>query len=180
MSKVFFVTQGQAYWFENRDGYIWAPISLHGDKFFWQNVELVKVGDVIIHYAGAINGGISAISQATTNCYEAPIPPELRSVTEAGLPGVGFWKPEGRRVDCDYVNLRKKMPIKIFKESILKFKRGPGEYSAFNKNGGVCQGYLYELEEPIAYSMIKEAVKLNPYLIGHEFITDILKTLGRN
>lgn len=88
---------------------------------------------------------------------------------------VGAWEDEGRRVDCDYVFLRNKMPIKIFKETILKFK--DYKFSAFNKNGGVNQGYLYELEEPIAYAMIKEAVNLNPYLKERQFIVDILKTL---
>ena len=177
MPNVFFVTQGQAYWFENRDGYIWAPKVLRGDKIFWRNVELVKVGDVIIHHAGALNGGISAISQAMTDYYEAPIPQELQAVAKSGIPGVGFWEPEGRRVDCEYVNLRNKMPIKYFKETILKFKRGPGEHSAFNKNGKVNQGYLYELEKPIAYAMIKEALNRNPYLKERQFIVDILKIL---
>ena len=179
MPAIFFVTQGQAYWFENRDGYIWAPNPSETvqDRFFWRNVESVKVGDVIIHYAGALNGGISAISQATTNCFDSPITEDLRAVAKAGLPGVADWVPTGRRVNCRYVNLQNKMSIKEFKSDILRFKRD--RYCAFNKNGGVCQGYLYELEEPIARKFIKRAIELNPYLKEHEFITDMLKFLER-
>ncbi len=182
MPNVFFVTQGQAYWFEERDGYIWAPnpegaIPYHSDRIFWWNVEQVKSGDVIIHYAGKDKGDISAISRATTDYYDSPITTELKKVSEAGIPGVADWPHKGRRVDCAYVSLRNKMPIKIFKNIILEYKRGKGGHSAFNKNGGVCQGYLYELEKPIAYAMIKEAVNENPYLQEHQFIIDILKTL---
>ena len=177
MPNVFFVTQGQAYEFESRDRYIWAPITskASANRFYWRNVELVKKDDVIIHHAGAVNGGISAISQATTDFYYDSIPKELRHVAEEKIGTVGAWEDEGRRVDCDYVFLRNKMPIKIFKETILKFK--DYKFSAFNRNGGVNQGYLYELEEPIAYAMIKEAVNLNPYLKERQFIVDILKTL---
>ena len=190
MANVFFVTQGQTFDFECRDGYIWAPNPLSpelriflskgkGDKVFWQNVELVKVDDVIIHHAGAINGGISAISRAITDCYSAPITDELFAISNMGIPGVGLWPPDGgRRVDCEYVELKKKMPIETFHDVIRRFKRE--KYSAFNRNCGVNQGYLYELEGPIAYSMIREAINLNPYLSGYEFITNILKTLGRN
>ena len=183
MPAVFFVTQGQAYWFENRDGYIWAPnpqkdVPYRKDPFFWRNVELVKAGDVMIHYAGALNGGISAVSQATTDCFDSPITEDLRAVAKAGLNGVAEWVPEGRRVNCHYVNLQKKMTIKEFKSDILRFKRD--KYSAFNKNGGVCQGYLYELEEPIARIFIEKAIKLNPYLKEYDFIVNILKILERN
>ena len=124
MPNVFFVTQGQTYSFERRDGYIWAPnpssselkeffVKDMPDKVFWRNVELVKAKDVIIHYAGAKNGGISAISQATTDCYKSPITEELFMISNMGIPGVGVWPPEGgRRVDCSYVELQNKMQSK--------------------------------------------------------------------
>lgn len=182
MPNVFFVTQGQAYEFESRDRYIWAPnpegaTPYHADRKFWSNVELVRAGDIIIHFAGKNNGGIRAISQAIKDYYDSPITPELKVVSDAGIHGVADWPHDGRRVDCNYVFLRTSMPIKNFKETILNYKRGRGQHSAFNKNGGVNQGYLYELEGPIAYAMIKEAVRLNPYLKEHQFIVDSLKTL---
>lgn len=198
MPAVFFVTQGQTYWFERRDGYIWAPNPLSpelqkllkdfsiraiGDKVFWRNVELVKTGDVIIHHAGKINGGISAISQAITDYYQAPITEELFAISRIGIPGVGVWPPEGgRRVDCRYVELVNKMPINFFKRDILELKNPKySEYhvknSAFNAKGNVNQGYLYELEKPLAYIFIEEAVKRNPALQKQEFIMEILSDL---
>ena len=177
MPNVFFVTQGKTYWFECRDGYIWAPIPFRGDRVFWRNVELVKVGDVIIHFAGTINGGISAISQATTDCFISPITQELREIAK-GTHGVGFDYPNGRRVDCSYVPLQNKMPINTFSDVIRRFKRKRN--SAFNINCGVNQGYLYELEHPIAYAMIKKAVELNPYLKTFKFIVNVLNDLERN
>jgi hypothetical protein len=179
--NVFFVTQGKTYWFEERDGYIWAPKVLCGDRVYWRNVELVKAGDVIIHFAGSLNSGINAISQAKTNYYNSPITPELQEIAIRNeKSGVGFSYPNGRRVDCSYVILSNKMPIEDFHEVIIRFKRGAGKHSAFNKNGGVNQGYLYKLETPIARSMIKRAISLNPYLEKYEFITEILKILERN
>ncbi len=194
MPNVFFVTQGQTYSFECRDGYIWAPnpsnaelkkffVKSISDKVFWRNVELVKAGDVIIHYAGVLNGGISAISQATTNCYKSPITEELFMIANMGIPGVGVWPPEGgRRVDCNYVELQNKMQIKIFKNDILELKNSKySQYhvgnSAFNVKGGVNQGYLYELEKPLAYIFIEEAIKNNSYLKNYEFISEIFSNL---
>lgn len=192
MANLFFVTQGQAYNIESipHNGYIWAPrYSQRADnpevpyppKFYWENLTLVKKGDIIIHHAGSLNGGIADISIAETDCYTANIPPELKNISNANIPGVGTWIDEGWRVDCDYVHLKNRMPIEKFKSVILKYRRNyPGARSAFNKNGGVCQGYLYELEEMIGYHIIKSAVQLNPNIINLEFIVSTLKNIGRN
>ena len=199
MANVFFVTQGQTYWFERRDGYIWAPNPLSpelrefwrknpdagskSDRIFWSNVELVKTGDIIIHYAGKKNGGINAISRATTDYYPAPITEELFAIANMGIPGVGLWPPDGgRRVDCEYVELRNKMPIKNFKRDILelrlpKYRDYHVANSAFNRLGNVNQGYLYELERPLAYIFIKEAINLNLDLKDYAFITKIFSDL---
>ena len=175
---IFFVTQGQAYDFEARDGYIWAPCPSSKNqvnRFFWENVALVKAGDIIIHYAGSIKGGISAISQALTDAYNSPITSDLIQITKKKIKGVADWGSDGKRVDCNYITLKNKIPIKIFKNDILKFKSE--RYSAFNKNGGVCQGYLYELEKPLAARFTKKAVELNPYLSNYNFIMGTLKIL---
>lgn len=186
MPNVFFVTQGQTYWFERRDGYIWAPQhsvnskdvhSPYPPKFFWENLKLIKTGDVIIHFAGSLNGGIRAISEAVTDCFESRITFELDQIAMAGIKGVGEWADKGWRVDCKYVDLENSLSIKLFRDDILKYKRPWGNRSAFNKNGGVCQGYLYELEEKVAYKFIEKAIKLNPYLEENSFIMNFFESL---
>lgn len=130
-----------------------------------------------------MNGGISAISQAITDCYPARITEDLFRIANMGIPGVGVWPPEGgRRVDCEYVELRNRMSIKKFKQDILelkdfKYRAYHVKNSAFNVKGGVNQGYLYELEKPLAYIFIDEAIKNNPYLKNYEFITKIFSDL---
>ena len=184
MPNVFFVTQGQTYWFERRDGYIWAPqhsvnkkdiYNPYPPKFFWKNLKLVKTGDIIIHYAGVSNGGIKAISQAISDCFEDKITVELDQIAKAGIKGVGEWADDGWRVNCEYIDLQSSLYMTSFKGIIDNYKRP--RYSAFNKNCEVCQGYLYELEEPIAYKFIEMAIIFNPYLKEHSFIVNLFESL---
>ena len=117
------------------------------------------------------------------NVFIGPITEELFAIANMGIPGVGLWPPDGgRRVDCEYVELRNKMPIKNFKRDILelrlpKYRDYHVANSAFNRLGNVNQGYLYELERPLAYIFIKEAINLNLDLKDYAFITKIFSDL---
>ena len=161
--KIFFVFQGNTFEKEYRGGYIWAPISdKNGQQpHHWTRLLDVCKGDIILH---GCNGYIEAISVAREACFECKQPAEL--IAE------GLWENEGRRVDCDYVKIKKPVKTSTFVGDIIRLNSA--KYSPFNKNGNGNMGYLFEINRELAKIFIKASVQKNPYLASFDYIAAIL------
>ena len=75
--QYFFVFQNKSFDAESRGGYLWAPKSNQDGRkvSHWLMMEEVRKGDIIIH---SVNKNIRAISIATSDCYSANQPEELK------------------------------------------------------------------------------------------------------
>jgi MoxR-like ATPase len=134
------VNQGSTYDQARKIGFIWAPKKGESGarRFHWENVSRVRAGDFIFHYA---NGALRAISKAKSDGYEAK-----------KLLGGSEWSDDGWRVDADYCILAKPVRIEELgaKLAALHVEKGP-----VNKQGGVNQGYLFELSASAASFLIE-------------------------
>lgn len=129
------VNQGETFRQEREGGYVWAPqVTKAGIAVGHHTaVRRVRSGDRVVHYS---KGHIRAVSTATTDGYEAPRPDDLPD--EA-------WQREGLRADAAYVDLDRPIPLGSIPEALRSGAGGP-----FNSNGGVNQGYLFEVPEGVA------------------------------
>ena len=129
-ANTWWVNQGATYQKERAGGYIWAPQQTKAGTAASHhlNVSKVRKGDVIVHYA---NGHVNAIGRASSNGRPADRPSEL--------PGTA-WSKEGYRAEVEYFDLDE--PIALAE---IPYEWRQEEAPAFNRNGGVNQGYLYPL-----------------------------------
>ena len=128
-AAVWWVNQGQTYDQERSGGYVWAPQKTEKGAVLghWLNVSKLTVGDQVLHYA---NGAIRAISEVVKKGYAAAKPDGLGE----------DWLQEGYRADVEYHDLED--PIRL---NEIAERRRIDEGGAFNRNGGVNQGYMYPL-----------------------------------
>lgn len=162
MIKSWFVSQGKSYEEERQGNYIIAPKSrIDGaERSFWTNITKVNPGDLIIHYAT----GIKAVSQAVDVCHEITFDSEVAKQNE--------WSVEGWKLSCNYTTLKQPISISKFKEEILNL--GRDNLSAFNINGNVKQGYLFELNPVLAAIFLDKAIHQNPKLETLEVVKNFL------
>lgn len=162
--SVFFVFQGNTFDEESSGGYIWAPITNKkgSNIHHWNRLFDVRNGDIILH---GCNGSVVAISRARSEAYECIQPEELRKED--------LWDQEGRRVDCDYVIIKKPIRTLDYKDIIIKLSGA--KYSPFNIEGKGNMGYLYEINRELARIFIKESIKGNKYLLDYDFIVDFIE-----
>jgi hypothetical protein len=138
---VWWVNQGSTYAAERAGGYVWAPQRAKNGAVFAHhaNVARLKKGDIVLHYA---NGTIRAISRVSRRATEADRP--------KALPG-DVWATEGYLAHCQYFDLGE--PIKLDELPIGLREQEP---FAFNKHGGVNQGYLFPVTESFAIRLRSE------------------------
>ena len=159
----YFVFQGSMYEEECRGGYIWAPVANKEGltQHHWDHLLDVWPGDVIFH---GFDGYIQAISTARGECYDCIQPEELRSED--------LWEPEGRRVDCEYIQIPHPIKTALVQDDILRFSNV--KYSPFNKYGTGNQGYLFELNKELARIFLRETVKRNPLIGDIDYVQELL------
>lgn len=131
----FFVFQGSNYQRELNGEYIFAP---KNGPHHWERLLEIKVGDVIFH---ADHGEIKAISVATSTAHD---------YTREGV--------RGRKVNCDYIQLPRRIHTDNFIADIL---RNNEKYSPFNKLGKGNQGYLFSLNKTLANVFLNGIFKAN-------------------
>lgn len=159
----FFVFQGNTFDKEFSGGYIWAPISNKAGTMphHWTRLLDVRKGDIILH---GYDGYVKAISTAKAPCYECVQPNEL---TVEGL-----WERDGRRVDCDYIEIRNPVKTSMFKDDIIRLCQV--KYSPFDKDGNGNMGYLFEINRELAKIFVEASVINNSYLSEINYISDFL------
>lgn len=159
----FYVFQGNTFDIESAGGFIWAPQhSQSGNNFFhWDNLLLVKEGDIILH---GCNSYIVATSIAISNCYDCDRPKE-RTFEDS-------WNNKGRRVDLKYTTFLNPIKTSNFINDIIKYCKV--KYSPFDKDGNGNMGYLYELNRKLARVFLRAAVYSNPCLSDIDYIEKLL------
>lgn len=160
---VFFVFQGNTFDKEYKGGYIWAPVADRaGNKpHHWERLLDIRQGDIILH---GCDGYIKAISIAKTSCFDCSQPAEL-AVEE-------LWDREGRRVDCDYTEIKNPIKTLKFKDDIIRLCQV--KYAPFDKDGNGNMGYLFDLNRELAKIFIKASIEQNTYLEGIDYIKEFL------
>ena len=143
----YIVMQGRAFEEERKASVICSEIfNKKGEiPHFWGRMQEVVKGDVIFHYD---KGAIVAISRATSNCFEAPIP------YRPNVPGFV--------VQTNYIELEQPIHVKANFHDIQPLL--PVKYAAFQDNADGNQGYLYPCNEMLAIKLLELTSDLNIYL----------------
>lgn len=114
-------------------------------------MEEVRKGDVIIH---SVNKEIKAISIATSNCYSANQPDELKREE--------MWEDDGYMVDCQYIDIRYQIITSDYMDSILELQ--PSKYAPFNNIGRGNTGYLFASNSELTQFFIDKLLVRNTFL----------------
>lgn len=162
-TMTFYVFQGDTFDIESSGGFIWAPQHSQsgGRVFHWDNMLLVKKGDIVLH---GCNGHVVAVSIAVSDCYDCDRPEE-RTFEDS-------WNNEGRRVDLKYTTFLNPIKTSDFTCDILEYCKV--KYSPFDKDGNGNMGYLYELNRELARIFLRAAVRSNPYLSDLDYVQGLL------
>ena len=142
------VNQNQTYEQEIGGGYMWSPQKQADGKntFHYDNMKLVKKGDVIFSY---YNQEIQAIGIVLNEAYEASKPEEFG-------PTGGEWDNHGWKVDMHYKAISFPLsPLDIWDTLRLTL---PEKYSPLNANGGGYQGYLFNVPSEMAALLFSNLV----------------------
>lgn len=162
-AMTFYVFQGDTFDIESSGGFIWAPQHSQsgGRVFHWDNMLLVKEGDIVLH---GCNGYVVAVSIAVSDCYDCDRP-EKRTFEDS-------WNNEGRRVDLKYTTFLNPIKTSDFTRDILEYCKV--KYSPFDKDGNGNMGYLYELHRELARIFLRAAIRSNPYLSDLDYVQGLL------
>lgn len=135
--SVWWVNQGSTYAASLREGILWAP---DANLAHWRRMRDVRVGDLVIHYAG----GVRAVGVVTADARSWTRPDGFNE----GWPGVGLM------VRVDYRELDR--PIKRDDvPPVLRSNDVPG--GAFDKRGAVKQGYLWVATQDLYKWIVRTA-----------------------
>jgi hypothetical protein len=132
---VWWVNQGSTYRdFGGRD-YLWAPKQdkTHHERKYWNTLEEVKPGDLIVHYG---DGVIHSISRATGCAYDCKAP---------GGPDDEGCDPNGRRVDTE--SLRLSCPVQVSRQMAKAIRQLVAIDGPITKVGTVKSHYLLRFSE---------------------------------
>lgn len=171
--RIFWVMQNRTFKEERQGKYVWSPQTNKsgGKNKGYELMKMIHKGDIII---SCVAGNIVAISEAKTNCYEAPKPGEiLNSVNDQN------WKREGYRVDLNYKDLKNKYYIDEYdrKWTVKHFS----EDSPFQKDGKSKTRYMnYICYEQAKYFIDKILANKNEYNEVLDFIHKLDKELQSN
>ena len=113
----------------------------------WENVDLVKKGDVIL---SSKDRHLIAMSIAKEDAYRAnqPDPEDAK-----------LWNLEGRRIDVAYVDIEPSVPVNGL---IDIFEQYPSADSPMDKNGRGKVGYLYPVSPIVATDIFERINKTLP------------------
>ena len=162
MVNSWFVSQGKSYETERTGGYLIAPRCRQdgAERSYWTNITKINKGDLIINYAAGLRG----VSQADERCHEISIPEDTAKQNE--------WDIHGWQLKCSYVELKHILKLSQFKEDIMKY--GREELSAFNINGNVKQGYLFELNPALADIFLQKMIEQNSEIAELSYVKEFL------
>lgn len=134
LGEIWWVNQGQSYKWESQLGVLWAP-NANGSgrrQDHWDRMDSVAAGDLVLHYAAA---QVRAISTVLVPARRAPNPHLGKTESE--------WQLDGREIKVRVQELDLPLNLASIPEDLRKSWKRTG--SPFNVNGGVNQGYLWEL-----------------------------------
>ncbi|MZQ97672.1 MAG: hypothetical protein GT601_08340 [Acidaminobacter sp.] len=153
----FFVFQNKTYDAEKRGGYLWAPKSLKDGRnvAHWNRMTEVRKGDVIFH---SVRKEITAISIATSDCYSANQPEELKREK--------LWDDDGWKVDCCYIVIKSPIVTSDYKDAILELQ--PILNAPFNVLGRGNTGYLFSSNVALSKFLFDKMKIVNGYLAESE------------
>ncbi len=169
--RYWFVNLGKYYNAQRNGQFIWAPIKNEFGSVLqhWENLMYINKGDIILCNK---KGNIMAIAIANGPAYSCNIPDSFEQ----------SWRPEGRRVDLTFYDLKKPFRFKDYKDEYLNdidYDKNP-----FDVNGNAKLGYLFPIEKHIAEFLIdkindKEINKLI-YNVDTELIEEIEEVVEEN
>ncbi|OWY70610.1 HNH endonuclease [cyanobacterium TDX16] len=139
--RYWWVNQNQTFAAEVQGGYIWSPKrkANKARNQFYENMREVSPGDRVFSFRDTL---ISAVSIASSHCYESPKPAEF------GTAGRN-WANLGWKVDVVYKIVEKPLRPKDHIESIRPLL--PAKYSPLHESGdGLQSVYLAEISQELA------------------------------
>lgn len=144
--------------------FIWAPKCTKGGGtcHHWDRLMNVREGDIIFHCA---DGYIQAISRAKGSCMDSARPDKTSGDWT-------MWEKDGRRVDCEYHQLKKPIKHGAYKETIIKYCGV--KYAPFDKDGNGNMGYLFDLNKELAAFFMNEIIKKNPEVVDLDYVKFLL------
>lgn len=130
---------------EVRGGYLWSPMrNANGARNqTYENMRLVRPGDIVFSYAHGQIGAIGRITEAATAC---PKPDEFGDVG-------GYWSNEGWMVEVDFRPAPQ--PLQPAQVIDLIGPMLPARYSPIQKNGHGNQGcYLAGISDALGHLLL--------------------------
>jgi putative restriction endonuclease len=142
--KYWWVSQNGTFKQESAGGYLWSPkVNKNGGKsFFYDNMTLISVGDLVLSFESS---KLSAISVVTKAAVSSQKPSDFGSVGDV-------WSDDGWRVDLSYHFLDNKIRPATYIDRLRTFL--PSKYSPLQPNGRGNQAYLFELAEPLFQELV--------------------------
>lgn len=145
MTAYWWVNHKQTYAEEVGGGYIWSPKSNKdgGRNQFYENMKLVRPGDVVFSYADT---HLRAMGNATGAARTATRPPEFGKVGDQ-------WDSEGWMVPVDFEILE--VPLRPADHAQALAPLLPPKYSPIRADGNGNQGaYLSSVPKPLADALL--------------------------
>lgn len=141
--NVWWVSQNQSYKYESRDGYIWSPKVNRNDSrnHFYDNMRLVKPGDLIFSYASSRLVSLGVIK----SCARTAAIPEDHITSNS-------WSNEGWKVDVEYNELTNKISPTEHFNSIKPLL--PEKYGPLNSSGQGNQAYLFAIPHALCELLV--------------------------
>jgi hypothetical protein len=130
--RYWWVNLGDSYEEVRKLGALWAPLKDKRGypKSYWDSLDLVRRGDIVLHYA---NKKIRAISSVTQNSR----------IAEKTLKDKSQWQDLGREVVVEIQDFDFTIDISEIPPTI-KLNSGTGIETPFDRNGKVKEGYLFQ------------------------------------
>lgn len=126
-------------------GYLWSPMRNANGAFnqTYENMRLVRPGDIVFSYAGGQIGAIGRVTEAAAAC---PKPDEFGSVG-------GYWSQEGWMVEVDFRPAPR--PLQPSQEIDAISPLLPDRYSPLQRNGHGNQGcYLAAISNALGHLLL--------------------------
>lgn len=163
---------------EVRGGYLWSPYRNSNGAFnhTYENMRLVRPGDIVFSYA---DGRIGAVGRVTEAATASPKPIEFGQVGD-------YWSSEGWLVEVDFKEARRPLRTKEHIEAIGPML--PTRYSPLQKNGDGNQGcYLAGISDALGHVLmamldmqqVRELDQAPRYAIAHEPDAQVLEDIHR-
>lgn len=150
--------------YEVRGGYLWSPLRNSNGSFnqTYENMTLVRPGDIVFSYA---IGRIGAIGTVTEAASASPKPTEFGSVGD-------YWSNEGWLVEVYFAPAPKPLHPKAHIDAIGAML--PAKYSPIQRNGDGNQGcYLAGISDALGYLLLTIlGTEASPSLMAQSYVHD--------